>query len=267
MYQKTIKNEIQFNGVGVHTGKPSFITLKPAKANSGISFFSNNQKIELDINNIVVSPLCTTLSNNGVSIKTVEHLLSSIYGLGITNLEIHIKGEEVPIMDGSSYIFSKSVSDNIIEQNELIETIKIKNMIHYSNGDKFIIALPYEGLRINYFIDYGNNLPFFMSHKYIHSNDNYINEISKARTFGNIKDYEYLKLNNLANGSDLINTLVIENNKYLSELNYYNEPVRHKILDFLGDLCFLGKRLNADIYAFKTGHKEHLEFVKSLLLI
>lgn len=265
MYQRTIKRNLEFSGIGVHTGKLSHVVLKPSDFNTGIIFFKDAQRIELNINNISLSPLCTTISKNGVSIKTIEHLLSCIYALSITNIEIHIYGDEIPILDGCSHNFSKLLINEIKTQNIKRQTIDIKKIITYSSNDKFIIAIPSANLKINYYIDYGNNLPHFMFYSYKHSSDNYIKEISRARTFGYKKDVSFLKKNNLANGANLINTLVIDNNKYLSDLSYDNEPVRHKILDLLGDLSFLNKNINAEIFAYKTGHKEHLEFIEQIL--
>lgn len=260
--QKTIKENISFSGFGVHSGRASKIILKTGKVNSGIRFFLDRQIIDLSINNIIVSPLCTTISKNNVSVSTVEHLLSAINGLDVTNIEIHVQGKEIPIMDGCTSEFVKKIFPFLDEQNKASEQINIKQNIIYRSNEKIIIAIPNKSLEINYVIDYNNKLPYFMAYNYKHCTENYINEISKARTFGYLEDLESLRKNGLALGSSTENTLVISNNSYLNNLNYYNEPVRHKILDFIGDLAFLNKKLNAKIFAYKTGHKEHLEFVK-----
>lgn len=265
MYQKTIKTNLFFEGLGVHSGLKNSICLKPAKVNTGILFIKDKVKISICLKNLLYSELCTTISTNSIKISTVEHLLSSIYSLGITNIEIEVVGDEIPILDGSSYLFTKFLKDLIIIQDTQEKILNIKKNIFYTNQDKFLIAIPNNNLEINYFINYENKLPYFMYYKYKHSSDNYINEISKARTFGYKEDLEFLLKKGLAKGSSLENTLVIEKNKFINNLNYINEPVRHKILDLLGDLAFLNKKLNAKIFAYKTGHKEHLEFVKKLL--
>lgn len=265
MYQKTIKKNLFFEGVGVHSGLKSYICLKPSNINTGIFFVKDKIKIELSLKNVVYSELCTKISKNNISINTIEHLLSAIYALGITNIEIEVKGDEIPILDGCSNIFVLSLKELVTVQNEAEEIININKTIIYSNQDKFLILVPSNNLEINYFINYENKLPYFMFYKYQHSIDNYINEISHSRTFGYKEDLEYLLNRGLARGSSFENTLVIENNKFVNKLNYINEPVRHKILDLLGDLSFLNKRLNAKIFAYKTGHKEHLAFVKKIL--
>lgn len=265
MLQKTIKEEISFSGIGVHSGKNNTIALKPSAIDSGINFFSNNKKIELNINNVMSSQLCTKISKNNVSISTVEHLLSTLYGLEISNVDIHIEGDEIPIMDGCSYTFSEKLLLLVYNQNAQVKEINLTQNVIYKDKEKLIIAVPNDSLEINYFIDYENILPGFMNYKYLQSPENYLKNISKARTFGFFKDVDYLRSMGLALGADLQNTLVIDKEKYLSEPNYQNEPVRHKILDLIGDLSFAGAKLNAKIFAYKTGHKEHLEFVKKLL--
>lgn len=267
MQQKTIKSEINFSGIGVHSGKKSEIYLKPSDEDSGIRFFRENQLIDLDINNLSQSLLCTKISKNNISISTVEHLLSALNGLEISNIDIYVQGEEIPILDGSSKTFVDQLYPLILPQNKTRKILKLKENISLNLNDKKIIAIPADYLEINYIIDYQNELPNLMTYNYIHSPENYIKNISKARTFGNFKDLNYLRSNNLALGADLDNTLVIKEDKYLSELKYYNEPVRHKILDFMGDLAFLNQALKAKIFAYKTGHKEHLEFTKMLLEI
>lgn len=265
MYQKTIEKDLFFEGIGVHSGLKSSIILKPLDVDTGIIFIKDNEKITLDLKNIVPSQLCTKISKNNISISTIEHILSSIYALEITNIEIHIDGDEIPIIDGCTYTFTHNLSKFVKTQNKKSEIINLNKTIIYNNNDKFLIAIPSNELEINYYIDYQNKLPYFMYYKYIHSSENYIKDISKARTFGYKDDLEFLKNKGLANGANLKNTLVIEKNEYLSTLNYYNEPVRHKILDLIGDLSFLNKKLNAKIFAYKTGHKEHLEFVEKII--
>lgn len=265
MQQKTIKSEVTFSGIGVHSGKESEICLKYSDEDSGIRFFRENQLIDLDISNLSQSLLCTKISRNNISVSTVEHLLSALNGLEISNIDIYVKGEEIPIIDGCSKTFTDQLYPLILPQKKIREILKLKKNVTLNLNDKKIIAIPADHLEINYVIDYQNELPNFMTYNYIHSPENYIKNISKARTFGNFKDLNYLRNNNMALGADLDNTLVIKEDKYLSDLKYYNEPVRHKILDFIGDLAFLNQSLKAKIFAYKTGHKEHLEFTKMLL--
>ena len=265
MKQKTIKKDLIFNGFGVHSGKISKLILKPAEIDSGINFFSSGETINLDLSNLSDGILCTTVAKNNTSISTVEHILSAINGLDISNIEIHVEGMEIPILDGCTNEFTKSLYPFLSNQRKDVKEFNLGQTVIYRSNDKMIIAIPSHSLEINYMIDYGQKLPNFMYYNYIHSSEIYMSEISKARTFGYLNDLENLRKNNLAFGSSFENSLVIAENSYLNQLNYYNEPVRHKILDFMGDLTFLNKKLNAKVFAYKTGHKEHLEFVKMLL--
>ncbi len=264
MKQKTISQEIKFSGFGVHSAKKSTIALKTSKIDSGIVFKALEQEIKVSLENIhqeLEISLCTKLSKNNLIISTVEHILSALNGLNISNLIIEIEGQEIPILDGATNRFVTEIYPYIVKQEKEVSCLSLDKEIIYRLDDKFIIAIPHDSLEINYFIDY-NKLPYFMFYKYKHSVENYIKDISKARTFGYLEDLDYLKKNNFALGSSLDNSLVINKNSYLNKPNYYNEPVRHKILDFIGDLTFLEQKINAKIFAFKTGHKDHLEFIK-----
>lgn len=263
--QTTITKEIYFEGFGIHSNKKSTILLAPSEENSGIVFIKNNKKILVNIDNIKSTFLCTTLSQNGESILTIEHLLSALYSFGITNLIIKIEGDEIPILDGSSFIFSTELMNNILEQSTYVKEIYLKDTIFIHNNSKFIIAKPAEQLKIKYFLDYGNDFPYFLYESFtLDSKESYIENISKARTFGFMKDAKKILSLNMALGTTNENTLLIENNEYLSELRYNNEIVKHKILDFLGDVSLLDCKINAEFICYKTGHKEHFDIVRKI---
>jgi len=261
----TISQKITIAGIGVHSGKKSSITLFPAGEGSGVNFVTGKVKIPALINFVKKSSLCTSISNRGYSVKTVEHLLSALYGLGICNIEIVVEGEEIPVLDGSSTEFIKIIRNNVLEQNKNREYLNLPSAVYIRNKEKFIIAIPAPEFSIDYFLDYPKNPPGFLFEKFIFSTDNFIKQISQARTFGFLEDAAYLNEKGLALGSSLENTLVITDEGYSSPLRYYNEPVRHKILDLIGDISFLGKYLNAKIIAYKTGHYEHLLLTERIL--
>lgn len=266
--RKTISKEIFFEGIGVHSGKKSTVLLKPSEKNNGIYFIKNNKRINLDINNIKSDFLCTSISENGETIKTIEHLLSSLYALGITDLEIEVNSDEIPILDGSAFLFSEKINELSYEKKEQIETYDLKETIFISSNSKFIIAIPSNTLKINYFLDYDNIFPYFSHEKFVlDSNESYIEKISKARTFGFMKDADKILSLGMALGTNNDNTLLIEKNYYCSNLRYKNEIAKHKVLDFIGDLSFLKRPINAEFFCYKTGHKEHLEITKKLLLL
>ncbi|MFN8673613.1 MAG: UDP-3-O-acyl-N-acetylglucosamine deacetylase [Candidatus Sericytochromatia bacterium] len=263
--QTTITKEIYFEGFGIHSNKKSSILLIPAEENSGIIFIKNNKKIEVNLNNIKSTFLCTTLSQNGESILTIEHLLSSLYSLGITNLIVKVDGSEIPILDGSSFIFSRELIGNIKKQTSPAKELYLKEIIYIHNNSKFIIAKPSDKLKIKYFLDYGKDFPYFLYESFtLDKKESYIEKISKARTFGFMKDAKKILSLNMALGTTNENTLLIENNEYLSELRYNNEIVKHKILDFLGDVSLLDCKINAEFICYKTGHKEHFDIVRKI---
>lgn len=264
IFRNTIRDIVLFTGIGVHSGKESTVTLHPY--NKGIIFIIDKMEIPLDISYIQKTPLCTSIVFKNIKINTIEHLLSAINALNITDLKIELEGDEIPILDGNSEKFFYTLKSNIKKLDSYSSFINLNKPIYYKSNDKFIIANPSNHFKIDYIIDYKNNFPSFMFESFDSLEDDYGEKISKARTFGFIKDYDYLKSMKLALGSSYQNTLVIDDKGSLNGLNYYNEPVRHKILDLIGDLAILGKKINAHIIAYKTGHEEHLKLIEKILM-
>jgi len=262
----TISNPIFFDGICVHSGKKSKVSLFPSEPKNGIDFYKNNIHIPLDIKFIDSNlPLCTKITKDNISIGTIEHLLSAVYALGISNLKIVVEGDEIPILDGSSKQFVEAIFPHLIEQNSDRLFLELKEEIHYKNNDKFIIAIPSDQLEVYYFLDYENKLPSFTYELFTYSIENYIKNISSARTFGFLSDVKYLHEKNLALGANYDNSIIITESSYSSELRYKNEMAKHKVLDLLGDISFLQKSLKAKIIAYKTGHFDHLQLVKKII--
>jgi UDP-3-O-acyl N-acetylglucosamine deacetylase len=257
----TITESIEFTGIGVHTGKKSRVIISPEQEGKGINFYKDNVKIPLNTKFAVKTPLCTQIKKENITIFTVEHLLSALYGLGISNTTINVIGEEIPILDGSAKIFCEIISKKIKVQNKKKEFLKLKKPIYVRASDKFIIAIPDNNLKISYFVDYHKNPPGFSFNNFNYSFFDFINEIAPARTFGFLEDAEMLYKKGFALGASDENTLIINSTGYSGALRYTNEPSRHKTLDLIGDLAFLGKMLQANIIAYKTGHSEHLQLV------
>lgn len=262
--QKTISKKISFDGFGLHTNTFSKVNLYPSNENTGIKILINNElysinKFEKETN------FCTILKNKDIEIMTTEHLFSAIYSLGITNIIIEIEGLEIPALDGSSKVFADILKNNIKEQKEYLEKIIINRNFIFSENDKIISFFPNNKLEIIYIIDYPNTEIGFQIYKYEHSPDNYINEISFCRTFGFFEDVEKLRSLGLTLGSNLENSLVLKDNKYLNNKRIDNEEVRHKILDLLGDMLFINNYPNILIVAYKTGHKEHNILVNNII--
>ena len=258
----TIKNPICLNGIGLHTGVNTNITLKPAPLNSGI-FFNRTDKstiIPAKWDNVISTKFSTNIASEGVEVKTVEHLLSALAGLHINNCEILIDNVEVPILDGSSNVFVESIlkkglKEQDSEQN-ILEIIKpVKFSCDYGYAELTPNSSNDEGLNINLQSSFDGKYED-QDIKISNLNGNYVESISKARTFGFFQEIEYLKSQNLIKGGSLDNAIVIKNKKPLNKdgLRYDNELMRHKVLDVVGDLYLSGYAVIGTYKGFKTGH-------------
>ena len=261
--QRTLKNVIRAMGVGLHTGKKVYLTLRPAPVDSGIRFrrIDLEQPVEILAHpeNVGDTNLSTTLMESDVRISTVEHLLSAIAGLGIDNAYIDLSAEEVPIMDGSAGPFVFLIqSAGIVEQNKAKKFIRIKKPVRVEDGDKWVEFTPFNGFKVSFEIDFDH--PLFTQQKQVchinFSTTSFVKEVSRARTFGFQKDIEYLRSNNLALGGSQDNAIVLDDYRVLNEdgLRYDNEFVKHKILDSIGDLYLLGHSLIGAFSGYKSGH-------------
>ena len=258
----TIKDPICFNGIGLHTGVNTNIILKPAPTNSGIFFNRADKSIIIPAkwDNVISTKFSTNIASDGVEVKTVEHLLSALAGLHINNCEILIDNVEVPILDGSSDIFVKSIlkkglKEQDSEQN-ILEIIKpVKFSCDYGYAELIPNSSNDEGLNINLQSSFDGKYED-QDIKISNLNGNYIESISKARTFGFFQEIEYLKSQNLIKGGSLDNAIVIKDKKPLNKdgLRYDNELMRHKVLDVVGDLYLSGYPVIGTYKGFKTGH-------------
>ena len=290
--QKTISSEISFTGIGLHTGKESTVTLKPLKENSGIIFkridFDEPVYIKALLENVVSTKRGTTIGKKNVKIYTIEHLLSALYALQVDNLLVEIDNDELPILDGSSKIFFNNILDcGLSEQSAEREYYKISEVLHFydENSDIVLKILPSKEFSVTFESDF----PFKGVGKQkftLNSIYEYNKEISSARTFCSLDEINYLKKNNLIKGGSLENAVIFLSEKntkndikkieeYLSEdliyddssntvnnikLRYDDEPVRHKVLDLIGDLSLLGKPIIGHVYSYKSGHRSNIEF-------
>ena len=272
--QRTLKNVIRAMGVGLHTGKKVYLTLRSAPIDSGIRF----RRVDLDEPvEILARPekvgdtsLSTTLVEGDVRISTVEHLLSAIAGLGIDNAYIDLSADEVPIMDGSAGPFVFLIqSAGIVEQNAAKKFIRIKKEVRVEEGDKWVEFAPFNGFKVSFQIDFDH--PLFKQQMQTcvinFSTTSYVKEVSRARTFGFQKDIEYLRSSNLALGGSQDNAIVLDDYRVLNEdgLRYNNEFVKHKILDSIGDLYLLGHSLIGAFSGYKSGHALNNRLLRTLV--
>ncbi len=261
--QRTLKNVIRATGVGLHTGKKVFLTLRPAPVNSGIVF----RRIDLDPaieiparpDNVGDTQLSTTLAKDDVRISTVEHLLSALAGFGIDNAFIDLSADEVPIMDGSAGPFVFLIqSAGVEEQNVAKKFLRIKEKVRVEQDGKWAMFEPFEGFKVGFTIEFDH--PAFTDRncqaEIDFSTTSFVKEVSRARTFGFMRDVELLRENNLALGGSLDNAVVVDDYRILNEdgLRYEDECVKHKILDAIGDLYLLGHSLIGSFKGYKSGH-------------
>ena len=270
-FQRTIKKEILFNGIGLHTGKQAMMILKPAPVDTGIVLVRTDlgsTEINAAAANTAATSYSTTLSRNGVSVQTVEHLLAAFGGLGIDNVRVEIDSEEVPIMDGSAGPFVRSLADAGIQTQEKIQpVVKILKPVCVRGGNKQIAIWPSEKPSISYFIDFNHPMLREQSLHAPFSEDGFLREIADARTFGFLSDADVLRANGLAKGVSMDNAVVLGEETVLNKegLRYTDEFVRHKILDLIGDLALTGMPIIGHIVAHKSGHGLNAQMVSKLL--
>jgi UDP-3-O-[3-hydroxymyristoyl] N-acetylglucosamine deacetylase len=272
--QRTLKNSIRATGVGLHTGTKIFMTLRPAEPDTGIVFrrvdLPGSPEVRAIAQNVGETRLGTTLVNGGTKVSTVEHLLSAFAGLGIDNVIVEVSAPEVPIMDGSAgpFVFLLQ-SAGIAEQTVPKRFVRVKKTIEVRDGDKWARFDPYDGFKVNFEIEF--NHPVFQRHSQKSSMDfsttTYLKEVSRARTFGFMRDLETMRAHNLALGGNLDNAIVLDESKVLNEdgLRSEDEFVKHKILDAIGDLYLLGHSLIGEFSGFKSGHGLNNRLLRSLL--
>jgi len=260
--QKTIKEKIDLQGVGLHNGVEVNLTIKPSKPNTGIIFkrvdINSNNIIHANFKNVVEPILCTQLRNeNGVTVSTVEHLMAAFYGEGIDNALVEVDASELPIMDGSAVDFVDAIrSAGVKEQNEPRKFIKVLKKIEVKDGQKFISIEPLnQDLIIDFEIIFNNPLIRTRRKEFKFSNDD-LTEIYNSRTFCLYEEIDNIKRMGLAKGGSLDNAIVVQGSKILNEdgLRNRHEFVYHKILDCLGDIMLSGNRIFGHIKTSRGGH-------------
>ena len=270
--QQTVKNSFSLNGIGLHSGKNVSIKISPAKINNGIKFFRTDLKKNNEIiaiwSNVSSTNLCTTISNDSnVSVSTIEHLMSALSGMHIDNVNIYIDGPEVPIMDGSSFLFVKKLEEvGIKVQNIDRKVIIVKKEIIVIQKDSFAKIKPNKQFSIDFQIDFESHLINKQACQLQLINGNYKSDISSARTFGFEKDVDRLRANGLALGGSLDNAVVVGKNNILNKdgLRFDDEFVRHKILDSIGDLYLAGSPIQGYFYGNKSGHYLNNQLLRKL---
>jgi UDP-3-O-[3-hydroxymyristoyl] N-acetylglucosamine deacetylase len=274
LQQRTLKNVIRATGVGLHSGEKVYLTLRPAAVDTGIVF----RRVDLDpvveipasAELVTETMLCTGLSQGAGKVLTIEHLMSAFAGLGIDNAYVDLSAAEVPIMDGSAgpFVFLLQ-SAGLVEQAADKRFIRIKRTVEVRDGDKLARFSPYDGFRLDFAVEFDHPaIPSSLSRAVVEfSTDAYVREVSRARTFGFMRDLEFMRERNLGLGGSMDNAIVLDEFRVLNDdgLRYADEFVRHKILDAVGDLYLAGRPIIGAFEGFKSGHALNNKLVRALL--
>lgn len=270
--QKTIRNSVQVQGVGIHSGQSSTLSFKPAPANTGVYFIRSDLPgrpfLKVSAKNVQAVSYQTTLGGPIFQVATIEHCVSALSALRIDNIYIELDGPEIPICDGSAKCFLEALlSGELIELNEPRKYCYITEPISYIEGDKSAYVLPYHGLRLSVSIDFAHPL---IGRQYLDVEVNeqtFVREIASARTFGFLKDVDTLKAAGLGKGGSLENCIVLDDNKIMNTegLRFNDEFVRHKALDALGDLVTLEMPLMGHVVLNKAGHDIMNKLIKKIV--
>ena len=271
--QRTIKKTVKARGVGIHSGKLVNLTLIPAKADHGVVFKrldAGGKEVHAHsafVNEVILS---TGLESQGVKVSTVEHLMSAFSALGIDNVIVELDSFEVPIMDGSSAAFIFLIqSAGIEEQDAHKRFIVIKDSVRVENGESWAQVSPYNGFKVTLEINFEHKKVKESGQKLSidFAKQSYLKEISRARTFGYLRDVEMLQKQNLALGASIDNAIALTDDNILNEdgLRFHNEFVKHKILDIVGDLFLLGSNFIGYYEGYKTGHMLNDQLLSAIL--
>ncbi|EGT3622570.1 UDP-3-O-acyl-N-acetylglucosamine deacetylase [Morganella morganii] len=273
--QRTLKRIVQATGVGLHTGKKVTLTMRPAPANTGIIYRRTdlNPPVDFpaDAKSVRDTMLCTCLVNeDNVRISTVEHLNAALAGLGIDNLVIEVDAAEIPIMDGSASPFVFLLLDAGIEElNSAKKFLRLKETVRVEDGDKWAELSPFNGFSLDFTIDFNHPAIDSSTQRYAmnFSAENFVRDISRARTFGFMRDIEYLQSKGLCLGGSFDCAIVVDDYRVLNEdgLRFEDEFVRHKMLDAIGDLFMCGHNIIGAFTAFKSGHALNNKLLQAVL--
>ena len=272
MVRRTLKDEIKLEGVGLHTGEEIELRILPRYEGEGIVFLRTDfsEKVEIPANpwEVTATSFATIIGNNGTRISTVEHLMAALYCMEIENAVIEVKGPEVPIMDGSSLEFAKAILKVGVEEiGNNKKYIVVKRPFKVEEQDKYIKVRPHPGLKVRYVIEFEHPLIGRQEKELEIDPKTFLNTISPARTFGFLKDVKDLRRRGLAKGGSLENAIVLDSKGVLNPdgLRFEDEFVRHKILDFLGDLALLGRPIRGEFEVKKSGHTLNQRFLRELI--
>jgi UDP-3-O-[3-hydroxymyristoyl] N-acetylglucosamine deacetylase len=270
MYQRTISKTVEVVGLGLHKGEPVHLRLEPMDSNSGIIFYRKDIHLTIPLSpeSVIDTRMATVIGGKRGFISTIEHFLSVVYAYGIDNLRVVLDGNEMPIMDGSAISFAILLNEaGVVSQNSPKKIMKIKKVVEVRDKSRFVRVEPFDSAVFDFEIDFPH--PAIMRQRYLFNfaKENYIEEIARARTFGFVKDIQYLQSQNLALGANLKNAIGLDEYRVLNSegLRYKDEFVRHKILDAMGDMKLLGSNIFGKYTSFAGSHNLNHLLTKKIL--
>jgi len=264
MMQATLRQPFRFEGVGLHTGSPASVEVRPARVDDGVSFTLDGTRVPATVEYVVDTSRATVLGLGEKTVSTTEHLLSALFAMGVSNAEIAVEGPELPACDGSSAEFVAAIVECGLElQGRPRKILEIENPLCFRSGDRMIAAFPSDGLRVRFVADFEPPI----GTQYFDGNidaDRYRAELAGARTFAYLHEIEALWARGLGRGGNLGNALVFAPEGPMQPLRWPDEPVRHKVLDLIGDLALVGAWPHCEIVAIKSGHELHSSLARAL---
>jgi len=270
--QQTLANAVSCSGVGLHSGQPVTLTLRPAPADTGVVFVNRSGKggasLAASVEHLVATELCTAISGNGFQVRTIEHVLAALTGLDIDNVYVEVDASEAPVMDGSAGHFVRLIrSAGIVPQSRRQPYLKITRPLEVVDGTRRVRIEPSSTTKVTYSIHYNHPLIQTQTYAYEHSVHAFEREIADARTFGFLQEVEALWARGLGKGGSLDNTIILSQDGVLNEsgLRFANEFVRHKVLDLIGDFSLLGLPFIGHVIAERSGHAMHTRLVQQIL--
>ena len=268
--QTTIAKSVELVGIGLHKGVPVNLRLEPLESNSGIVFFRSDAGVSIPLTpaSVVDTKMATVIGKDGVSISTIEHMLSAIYAYGIDNIRVVVNADEVPVMDGSSMSFCMLLDEaGIMQQESPKKIMRIRKEVEVKEGDKYVRLSPSDDLSYDFTIKFAHPAIDKQSYVLKFTKENYKKEIARARTFGFVHEVQYLRSKGLALGGSLENAVVLDDKKVLNPegLRFTDEFVRHKILDAIGDMSLIGMNFIGNYEAFAGSHDLNHKLTLELL--
>jgi len=270
MQQRTIKKPVEVIGIGLHKGEPIKLRLEPLSADAGIIFYREDLALSIPLSpsSVIDTRMATVIGSEKGFISTIEHFLSALYAYGIDNLRVIVDGNEMPIMDGSSISFCLLLDEAGIQELESPKKIiSVKRAVEIKEGEKFVRLLPSDTATFDFTIRFDHPVIGEQREAFDFSTHNFVEEIARARTFGFIKDIQYLQSQNLALGATLQNAIGLDDHKILNPegLRFDNEFAKHKVLDAMGDMMVSGHNILARYESFAGSHNLNYQLTSKLL--